>query len=246
MSYFETHKEILPPEQLTLMPELIGATRLGYVLYGGTAIALRWGHRISEDFDFFNDAHLDKQALFEALPFMDHADVLQDRPNTLTIQVAVSRDAYVKVSFFGAIGFGRVGEPQTTADGILQVASPDDLMANKVKVILQRVSAKDYIDIGAMVEAGVSLDRGLAAARLMFGHVFQPAESLRAMTYFEGGDLHLLTDQARRTLIQAASAVRRLPEIELLSQALAKGAETRGTGAEPDKDKPEESGGFRF
>jgi hypothetical protein len=237
MSYFESHKEILPPEQLTLMPELIGATRLGYVLYGGTAIALRFGHRISEDFDFFTDAYLDKQALFEALPFMQQAAaVLQDRANTLTVQVPLNhpKDAYVKVSFFGSIAFGRVGEPQTTADGILQVASPDDLMANKVKVILQRVSAKNYIDIAAMVEAGVALDKGLAAGRLMFGHLFQPAESLRAMTYFDGGDFNLLTDQVQRTLIQAASAVRRLPDIQLLSSVLAKGAETRDLEAEPD------------
>ena len=150
MSFLEPHTEILPPEQLKLVPELIGATRLGYVLYGGTAIALRFGHRTSEDFDFFNDANLDKQALFGALPFMQEAAVLQDRPNTLTVQVAVSQEAYVKVSFFGSIGFGRVGEPQTTSDGILEVALPDDLMANKVKVILQRVSAKDYIDIAAV------------------------------------------------------------------------------------------------
>jgi hypothetical protein len=144
VSFFEPRKEILPAEQQTLMSELNGVTRLGYVLYGGTAIALRFGHRISEDFDFFTDAHLDKQALLEALPFMRQTAILQDRPNTLTVQVPVSRpkEAYVKVSFFGSIGFGRVGEPQTTADGILQVASPDDLMANKVKVILRRVSAK--------------------------------------------------------------------------------------------------------
>jgi hypothetical protein len=72
-----------------------------------------------------------------------------------------------------------------------------------------------------MVEAGVELYKGLAAARLMFGHVFQPAESLRAITYFEGGDLHLLTDKVRRTLIQAAGAVRRLPDVQLLSHSLA-------------------------
>ena len=83
---------------------------------------------------------------------------------------------------------------------MLQVASLDDLMANKVKVILQRVSAKDYIDIATMLSAGVSLDRGLAAAREMFGNAFQPSESLRAMTYFEGGDLYLLSADVKETL----------------------------------------------
>lgn len=32
---------------------------LGFALYGGTAIALRLGHRTSVDFDFFNDRPLD-------------------------------------------------------------------------------------------------------------------------------------------------------------------------------------------
>lgn len=52
------------------------------------------------------------------------------------------------------IGFGRVGEPDLTEDSILQVASLDDLMATKVKVVLQRAEAKDYRDIAAMVTAG--------------------------------------------------------------------------------------------
>jgi len=34
------------------------------------------------------------------------------------------------------------------------VTSLDDLMATKVKTILQRVSAKDYTDIAAMMKMG--------------------------------------------------------------------------------------------
>ena len=40
-----------------------------------------------------------------------------------------------------------------------------------------------------MIDAGISLKHGLAAARLMYGQAFQPSESLKAMVYFEGGDL---------------------------------------------------------
>jgi len=76
---------------------------------------------------------------------------------------------FVKVSFFGSIGFGRVGEPDLTDDGVMQVASFEDLMATKVKVILQRAEVKDYIDIAAMIKAGVSLSRGMSAASLIFG-----------------------------------------------------------------------------
>ena len=37
----------------------------------------------------------------------------------------------------------------------------DDLMATKVKVVLPRAEAKDYRDVAAMLNAGVSLSRGL-------------------------------------------------------------------------------------
>lgn len=103
-----------------------------------------------------------------------------------------------RVAFFGTIDNGRVGEPQLTCDIVMQVASLDDLMATKAKVILQRVEAKDYKDIAAMAKAGVSIAKGLASARKMYGPSFQPSESLKAMVYFEGGDLHTLNQDEKK------------------------------------------------
>jgi Nucleotidyl transferase AbiEii toxin, Type IV TA system len=153
---------------------------MGFVLYEGTAVALRLGHRVSVDFDFFTDTTLDRDAIREALPFTAQSLVLQDERNTFTVQVAPGNEqgAYVKISFYGAIGFGRVGAPDITRDGVLQVASPEDLMATKLKVILQRAEAKDYRDIAALIAAGVGLSNGLAAARALFGTAFQPSECL--------------------------------------------------------------------
>ena len=121
---------------------------------------------------------------------------------------------------FGTMGFGRVGEPELTEDGVLQVASLDDLMATKVKVVLQRAEAKDYRDIAAMLGAGVSLAKGLAAARELFGPNFQPSESLKAMVYFEDGDLRTLTKEEKGILVNAVSAVRELPRVTILSGRL--------------------------
>lgn len=150
--------------------------------------------------------------------------MLQEQPHALTVLTALSGDGagqQAHVSFFGMIGFGRVDQPETTRDGVLQVASLDDLMATKVKVILQRIEAKDYRDIAAMLRAGVRLEKGLASARVLFGAAFQPSESLKAMTYFEGGDLHTLPNEDRKVLIAAASAVRELPEVTSMGTTLA-------------------------
>lgn len=220
---FKPRLDILPPAQLRLWADLRPASRLGFVLYGGTAIALRLGHRISVDFDFFSDQLLDRDALNVAFPFLAQSTVLQDQPNALTISVpcADTGQAPVKVSFFGTISFGRVGQPDLTDDGVLQAACLDDLMATKVKVILQRAEAKDYRDIAAMVDSGVSLSSGLAAARLLYGNNFQPSESLKALVYFEDGDLATLSPAEKACLIQAVRQVGDLPTVALSSTRLA-------------------------
>jgi len=47
---FKPRLEILPQAQRRLWPELNNAPDLGFSLYGGTAIALRLGHRDSIDY----------------------------------------------------------------------------------------------------------------------------------------------------------------------------------------------------
>jgi hypothetical protein len=209
MDTFKPRLDILPAAQRQLWPELRPVQQQGYVLYGGTAIALRLGHRQSVDFDFFSSRPVNREALRQALPFLQQSTVLQDSHNTFTVVTATG----VKVSFFGGLDFGRAGQPQHTQDGVLHVASPTDLMATKLKVILQRSEAKDYQDIAAMVRAGTRVDAGLAAAAQLFQPTFPPAESLKAMVYFEGGDLARLSAADRLVLTEAARKVKMLPAV---------------------------------
>lgn len=214
----------LPPEQKRLWPELRPGVELGFVLYGGTAISLHLGHRPSVDFDFFNNRALDKDALRASFPFMGRATVFQDARDTLVVSAPESPSRGrrpVKLSFFGGLPFGRVGDPLLTRDGVIEVASLDDLMGHKLRVILARPEKKDYEDIAAMIRAGQSVAQGLAAARALFGREFQPAAALKALVYFEGGDLAALSRADRNTLISAASAVGALPVVKLRSRSLA-------------------------
>ena len=220
MKAFKPCFNILPPAQQSLWVQLQPAAGLGFTLYGGTAIALQLGHRESVDFDFFSERPIDRTALYQALPFLSDAKVLQDGKNAFSLTLPVQGLGDVKFSFFGTIAFGRVAEPLLTEDGVLQVASLDDLMATKLKTILQRAEAKDYRDIAAMVEAGVSVTAGLAGAQIFFGNTFQPSESLKAMVYFEDGDLHTVTTRERALLIRAAGQVRELPLVSLKSNVL--------------------------
>jgi hypothetical protein len=216
---FTPYLGILPPVQREIWPRLHPVVQEGFVLYGGTAIALRIGHRQSVDFDFFTDHPLDKDRIFSRFSFLDQGTVIQDEPETLSVSVPGNGE-WVKISFFGGIHFGRVGLPESTKDDVLLVASFDDLMATKVKTILQRISAKDYQDIAAMLLAGVSLSRGLGAARILFGRHFSPNESLKALTYFKGGDLDVLDQKTRNILVQAAKEVDAIEDVQILSNSL--------------------------
>jgi hypothetical protein len=169
---------------------------------------------------FFSDNKLDSEKIKSSFPFAAHSIILQDSSNTLTFQVKFKETHYVKVSFFGGIEFGRVGEPELSADGILYAASLDDLMATKVKVVLQRAAAKDYLDVATMLNAGISLARGLASAKLFYGNTFQPSESLKALCFFEDGDLSTLSKDIKQTLINAVKTVSSLPSVNILSKSL--------------------------
>ena len=221
MSHFVPHMEILPTEQRNLWPLLSPISHQGFVLYGGTAIALRLGHRQSVDFDFFSTAPLDKPTLLDSCSFLRQATILQDTPDTYTALVSQQGAAtVVKLSFFGNIGFGRVGTPEWTDDNTVLVAALVDLLATKVKVILQRIEAKDYQDIATIIRSGINLADGLAAARLLYGTSFQYSESLKAMVYFEGGDLDTLTSDTKRTLIEAVQQIQTIPNAQLAATTL--------------------------
>jgi Nucleotidyl transferase AbiEii toxin, Type IV TA system len=222
MQTFAPHMEYLPPPQVSVWPRLAPTVALGMVLYGGTAVALRLGHRTSIDFDFFTDVSISEKMIFTAMEFLVDAEIIQDETETLTFlwSDANAPEMSVKLSFFGGLNFGRVGKPEMTADGVLSVAALDDLMATKLKVVQQRAAAKDYVDIAAMVQAGVSLTKGLASARAMYGKAFQPSENLKALVYFKDGDLAGLDETIKRILLDAVTQVEDIPEMQRLSHRL--------------------------
>jgi hypothetical protein len=204
---FTPHLARLPRIQRKLWPLLAPLARRGMVLHGGTAIALRLGHRISADFDFFTEHPLDREILRAAFPLFSSAVVIQDEPNACTGMLPVA-GGEVKVSFFGGIAFGRIGDPQKTNDGVAVVASLHDLMAQKLKVVMQRVEAKDYRDIAALIRAGISLEAGMAGASALYGVNFAPMDCAKALVFFKGGDLATVPSADRDTLLKAVRSLR--------------------------------------
>ncbi|MGA2639871.1 MAG: nucleotidyl transferase AbiEii/AbiGii toxin family protein [Spirochaetia bacterium] len=191
------------------------------MLYDGTAIDLRRGHRASIDFDFFTDQPLYQSTIFQELRKSGTAlRVIQDEKNSLTVVVEPGN---VRLSFFGGLGMGRVGVPTLVEDRIVLVASDLDLLGTKLKVIMQRAESKDYSDIAQLLRGGTSLIQGLGAARSLYGSAFAPAECLRALTFFEDGDLSKVSAETRdvlRTEAVKASKDFPIPSIKTISNQL--------------------------
>ena len=145
------------------------------------------------------------------VPFLRNAKIIQQEKNTLTC--LMERGGPVIVSFFGLPHIRSVQPSQICADNQLKVASLVDLSGTKAAVVQQRAEAKDYIDLDAIITAGVSLPMALSAAQLIYGPGFNPQITLKALSYFGDGDLPQLPDELKLRLVKAVAAtdLSRLP-----------------------------------
>jgi hypothetical protein len=198
------HFEVLPPVQRTLWDSRIQRGFPGWVLYGGTALALRLGHRVSIDFDFFSSQPIEPLVFKEDTAL--HGEVLQVGLNTLTLL-----HEGVKLSFFGGLTLNVVSPPDWI--GTCRVASLDDLAACKLAALVNRVELKDYLDIAALLQSGMPLAHMLGCANAVYRGEFPVTACIKSLTWFDAPELHDLPESYRQLLEQAAIEVVEIPKI---------------------------------
>ena len=205
------HPEILPSEQSALLPDLARIPD-HFILYGGTALALRLGHRTSVDFDFFSAHPFVPDRLEASLPV--RGSVLQKEKNTLSLLTSSG----VKLSFFGGLSFARIAVPDEFEG--LRIASLEDLYATKLNTIYQRAEAKDYLDIAALLRADLTLERGLGAALAIYGANFNILLPLKALTWFGDPGLDELPEHTKESLTAAASTFTKPEDLTVESSSI--------------------------
>ena len=97
-------------------------------------------------------------------------------------------------------------------------------------------SAEAGEDVAQLLREGASLIEGLGAARTMYGPAFAPAECLRALTFFDDGDLATVDEKVRqvlRTEVAAASRQYPIPAIHIESRHL----NTESTTKRPERER---------
>jgi len=204
MSAFTPKISSLPAAQRALWPALSQIPK-GFVLYGGTGLALRLGHRESVDFDFFGTRSFAPEELKSSIPFLDSGEVVQSAVNTLTVMVRpLPEDRTVKVSFFGGVDLPVLERPDRPDSDSIVIASLRDLAGTKAKVINERVELKDYLDIAALLDAGMTLPQIVAAAVAIFPGQVDYVSTISAITYFSDGVATSFPEPLKKKLRAAA------------------------------------------
>jgi len=146
------HEKVLPPGSRNVLARLENNTSpalQGWILAGGTGLALHLGHRCSEDFDLFNTESMDIQGLHEIFKLEGSYKTLQEEKRTLTVLTEG-----VKISFF------RITDPflfKTTPYSFFKVADIRDIALMKIIAITSRGSRKDFIDLFIILRRGMIL-----------------------------------------------------------------------------------------
>jgi Nucleotidyl transferase AbiEii toxin, Type IV TA system len=199
---FQPRLDILPPPQRALWRELDATPDL-FTLYGGTALALRIGHRQSVDFDFFSRIAFDPATLVREIHYLAGAETVQLESHTLSCRV--DRGGPVLVSFFGNLGLGEVAPREDAAGSKIHVASLLDIAGTKALTVQQRAQVRDYVDIDALIRHAIDLSQVLAAGAVVFGRSFNPLITLKALSYFD--DVPALPADVRERLRAAVETV---------------------------------------
>lgn len=116
---------------------------MGFALAGGTSLALRLGHRLSFDLDFFTNVDSNSE---------HWADRLGAGPETIigtaegTLQLVING---IKVEFLRH-AYPKLAEFETHGD--VRMWSLEDVGAMKLNAIANRGSKKDFYDLAALLD----------------------------------------------------------------------------------------------
>jgi hypothetical protein len=157
------------------------AERHGFILAGGTSLALFLGHRVSVDLDLFSEETFVPDLLAGELRSVQlNPEVMQLAPGTLSVVT----DG-VKASFFHyAPSFV---DPPKQYKG-LAVASILDVAAMKLIAIAQRSARRDFVDLYVILQQMPFSAVAARAVRRYGAGLIEPVMIGKGFTWFEDAD----------------------------------------------------------
>ena len=163
----------------------------GFYLAGGTALLIRYGHRESDDFDFFS---------FSQNKNFDFFRRIQEFSSELLEVEELKRDTLifylngVRCSFF-EYPYPVLKFPDRFEKLGIYVASDEDIAAMKAVAVIQRGSKKDFFDLYFLIKKhNWKLETIITFCKEKYGNAFPEPAFLKALTYFKEAELESYKD----------------------------------------------------
>ena len=137
------HTEAIEPGTFSLLKRLMALQSLKpFSLVGGTALALRYGHRISVDLDLFYNEKFDHELVIEELDEIFGASFEYKQQNTQFGIFCFIENVKIDIVHFPHLPIA----PTETIEHI-RMYSNADIAAMKIQAILGRGKKKDFWDL---------------------------------------------------------------------------------------------------
>lgn len=180
----QLHPEVLPETERQALAALApSASRAGFYLAGGTAVAIHLGHRQSVDLDFFTTSRIDEPlALAERLRSEGIAlETGQVAPGTLHGRLFGVRSSFLSYAY-------PLLQPTLSwSEFSCELASIDDLACMKLAAVAQRGARKDFLDVFAIGKHRLPLGRMLELYQAKYG-VRDIGHVLAGLCYFDDAE----------------------------------------------------------
>lgn len=176
------HPKVLSSEAWRIIRKLVSADLVApWVLGGGTGLALQFGHRYSEDLDFFGSDPFDPDRIAADLSRIGTTSIQSRSADTLHVSVGGLRLSFLR------------SDPPLLFPGLayrgLTVADPRDIAAMKVIAIGGRGSRKDFVDLYVYLEGGGTLPGVLSMIATRFARLdYNQYHLLKSLVYFEDAE----------------------------------------------------------
>jgi predicted nucleotidyltransferase component of viral defense system len=142
------HYETVLPGTFTLLKALSKLDSFQkFSLVGGTALSLRYGHRHSEDLDFFSNENFDRQLIIEELIKIYNNQFIHQETGFKKSLFCSIKDVKVDVVYYPH----PLIRPLINEDDII-FYSDEDIAAMKIQAILGRGKKKDFWDLALLLE----------------------------------------------------------------------------------------------
>ena len=137
----------IEPGTLSILETLMKVPCLeNFYLVGGTALALKFGHRISIDIDLFGDIEFDKQTIIGELTDSFGENFVNTGSRAQWAVFCYIHNVKVDIVSYK---HPRIGEPEIIDN--IRMYSNIDILAMKINAILGRGKKKDFLGSGRTI-----------------------------------------------------------------------------------------------